>query len=144
MYYQKGTTWYLCTGSLISEENHFLSNEHCVNSQAIVDTLQVRFNYQYTTCDGSTLAAYDTYYGDAFLVSHYNYDCSLMTLSGDPQATYGYLDLDPRDMVLNERDQWSTIVTLSTIPLLTAEQRIAILATKLIPKGEVPVRLYSP
>jgi len=102
MYYQKGTLWYLCTGSLVSEENHFLSNEHCVNSQAIVDTLQVRFNYQYTTCGGSTVAAYDTYYGDAFLVSHFDYDCSLMTLSGNPQATYGNLDLDPRDMVLNE------------------------------------------
>jgi len=102
MYYQKGTNWYLCTGSLVSEENHFLSNEHCVNSQAIVDTLQVRFNYQHTTCGGSTVAAYDTYYGDAFLVSNYNYDCSLMTLSGDPQTTYGYLELDPKDMVLNE------------------------------------------
>jgi V8-like Glu-specific endopeptidase len=102
MHYKKGTIWYLCTGSLVSEEDHFLSNEHCVNSQAIVDTLQVRFNYQYTTCGGNTLADYDTYYGDTFLVSNYNYDCSLMTLSGNPQATYGYLELDPRDMVLNE------------------------------------------
>ena len=67
MLYQKGTSWYLCTGSLVSQENHFLSNEHCVNSQAIVDTLQVRFNYQYTTCGGSTLASYVTYSGDTFL-----------------------------------------------------------------------------
>ena len=102
MYYNKGGSWYLCTGSLVSGENHFLSNEHCVNSQAIVDTLQVRFNYQYTTCGGSTLAAYDTYYGNTFLVANYNYDCSLMTLSGNPQSAYGYLELDPRDMVLNE------------------------------------------
>lgn len=102
MLYQKGTNWYLCTGSLVSQENHFLSNEHCVNSQAIVNTLQVRFNYQYTTCGGSTLASYVTHYGDAFLVSNYSYDCSLMTLSGNPQATFGYLELDPRDMVLNE------------------------------------------
>jgi V8-like Glu-specific endopeptidase len=102
MLYQKGTSWYLCTGSLVSQENHFLSNEHCVNSQAIVNTLQVRFNYQYTTCGGSTLASYVTHYGDAFLVADYGYDCSLMTLSGDPQATFGHLELDPRDMILNE------------------------------------------
>jgi hypothetical protein len=102
MLYQKDTSWYLCTGSLVSQENHFLSNEHCVNTQAIVDTLQVRFNYQYTTCGGGTLASYVTHYGDTFLISNYNYDCSLMTLSGDPQATFGYLELDPRDMVLNE------------------------------------------
>jgi V8-like Glu-specific endopeptidase len=102
MLYQKVSLWYLCTGSLVSGENHFLSNEHCVNSQAIVDTLQVRFNYQYTTCGGSTVATYDTYYGDTFLVFNYNYDTSLMTLSGNPQATYGHLELDPRDMILNE------------------------------------------
>jgi V8-like Glu-specific endopeptidase len=102
MYYQKSGYWYLCTGSLVSPDNHFLSNEHCVNSQAITDTLQVRFNYQYTTCGGSTLASYNTFYGDAFLVSDYGYDLSLMTLSGDPQSTYGYLDLDPRDMVYYE------------------------------------------
>ncbi|MBI4699378.1 MAG: trypsin-like serine protease [Nitrospirae bacterium] len=39
MYYQKSGSWYLCTGSLISSNNHFLSNEHCVNSQAITDEL---------------------------------------------------------------------------------------------------------
>jgi V8-like Glu-specific endopeptidase len=102
MYYSKSGLWYLCTGSLISNESHFLSNEHCINSQTIVDTLQVRFNYQYSICGGSTLATHETFYGNAFLVSNYNYDLSLMTLSGDPQATYGYLELDPRDMVLNE------------------------------------------
>jgi V8-like Glu-specific endopeptidase len=102
MLYKKGGSWYLCTGSLISSKNHFLSNEHCVDSQAVVDTLQVRFNYQSTTCGGSNLAPFDTYYGDAFLVSSYDYDCSLMTLSGNPQLTYGHLQLDPRDMLLNE------------------------------------------
>jgi V8-like Glu-specific endopeptidase len=104
MYFQDQNDggWYYCTGSLISEQNHFLTNEHCINSQAAVDTLQVRFNYQYNTCNGSTLSSYDTFYGDTFLLSNYNYDFSLMTLTGDPQAAYGYLELDPRDIVLNE------------------------------------------
>ena len=102
MLYQKDSSWFLCTGSIISAENHFLTNEHCINSQTITDTLQVRFNYQYTTCGGGNLASYDTYYGDAFLVADYNYDYSLVTLSGNPQATYGYLELEPRAMLLNE------------------------------------------
>ena len=102
MLFQKDSSWYVCTGSLISGENHFLTNEHCINSQAITDTLQVRFNYQYTTCNGSILDSYDTYYGDAFLIANYDYDFSLVTLFGDPQATHGFLELEPRDMILNE------------------------------------------
>ncbi len=102
MYYKKDYYWYLCTGSLISQENHFLSNEHCINSQSVVNTLQVRFNYQKSICGGNILESYDTFYGDTFLVSDYDYDLSLMTLSGNPQATYGYLELDPRNMALNE------------------------------------------
>jgi V8-like Glu-specific endopeptidase len=102
MLYQKGSSFFLCTGSLISAENHFLTNEHCVDSQIVTDTLQVRFNFQYTTCDGFNLASYDTYYGDAFLVADFDYDLSLLTLFGNPQAKYGYLELEPRAMVLNE------------------------------------------
>ena len=102
MLYQKDSSFFLCTGSLISAENHFLTNEHCIDSQTVTDTLQVRFNYQVTTCGGFNLASYNTYYGDTFLVADFNYDTSLLTLSGNPQATYGYLELEPRAMVLNE------------------------------------------
>ena len=102
MLYQKDLSFFLCAGSLISAENHFLTNEHCIASQTVTDTLQVRFNYQYTTCGGGSIASYDTYYGDAFLVADFNYDASLLTLSGNPQATYGYLELEPRAMVFNE------------------------------------------
>jgi len=102
MLYQKPSGFFLCTGSIISAENHFLTNEHCIDSQAITDTLQVRFNYQYNNCGGGILASYDTYYGDAFLVANYDYDTSLVTLFGNPQATYGYLELEPRAMLLNE------------------------------------------
>ncbi len=105
MYYKSGSSWYhLCTGFLVSNDGHFLTNWHCINSQGDVDDLQVRFNYQYTTCNGSNLASHDSYYGDIFLISDYGYDCSLMTLSGGPQFTYGHLghELNTRSAVLNE------------------------------------------
>jgi V8-like Glu-specific endopeptidase len=102
MFYQKGENWYRCTGFLISNENHFLSNEHCVNTEDILDTLQVRFNYKYTRCNGDVVTSYDTYYGDDLLVTDENYDTSLMTLSGNPQLKYGFQDIDPRDVTLYE------------------------------------------
>ncbi len=104
IYYQDPNDgdWYYCTGALISGQNHFLTNEHCINSQAAVDTMQVRFNYQYNTCNGTAMETYKTFYGDNYLVSNYTYDFSLVTLAGNPQATYGYLELDSRDVVLNE------------------------------------------
>ena len=70
--------------------------------QSVIQTDQVRFNYQYNTCGGGNLASYDTYYGDAFLVADYNDACSLVVLSGNPQSTYGYLELEPREMLLIE------------------------------------------
>gem|GEM_PF-2646863 len=102
MYFKDGSNWYLCTGALVSSEGHFLTNQHCVSSEAVLETLQVRFNYQYTTCGGGVLATYETFYGDTFLVANETYDCALMTLAGDPQTTYGYLELDPRDLALGE------------------------------------------
>jgi V8-like Glu-specific endopeptidase len=104
MVFSSGGYWYSCTGFLVSNDGHFLTNEHCIDSQGLVDTLQVYFDYQYTTCGGSNLASYNSYYGDIFLTSDYEYDCSLMTLSGGPQFAYGHLghELNPRSVVLDE------------------------------------------
>jgi len=93
MYFKSGGVWVLCTGSLMSctGTNHFLTNQHCINSQAIVDTLEVRFHYQYTTCGGGTLAQYQTFYGDRYIKSDYAYDFCLLTLKNNPQMSYGCL-----------------------------------------------------
>jgi lysyl endopeptidase len=103
MLYQIRRRWYVCTGFLVSScSSHFLSNEHCITDQNAVDTLQVRFKYRYTTCGGSTLDSYATYYGDSYVTDSTTYDFCLMTLQGTPQNTYGYLDLLNRAPVLNE------------------------------------------
>lgn len=94
MLYQKSGSWYVCTGFLVScNSSHFLTNEHCISSQSVVDTLQVRFRYRYTTCGGGTLDSYSTYYGDDFVTDNSYYDFCLLTLTGSPQNTFGYLTL---------------------------------------------------
>jgi len=93
MSYQKGSSWYVCTGFLVScNSSHFLTNEHCITSQTEVNTLQVRFYYRLSSCGGSN-ASYSTYYGSSFVTDNTSYDFCLLTLSGSPQNTYGYLTL---------------------------------------------------
>lgn len=84
---------YVCTGELVagSNANTLITNNHCIDNQTVLDTLQARFNYQYTTCGGSTLASYTTYYGGTFLKTSVGLDYSLMTLQGDPESTWGEL-----------------------------------------------------
>lgn len=96
-----GGGMYLCTGSLISDRNHFLTNNHCVNSQSEVDSLEVRFNYEYTTCGGSTLKTYQTFGSSAnnLVATNSGLDFSLLTLAGNPAATYGYLALNGENLV---------------------------------------------
>jgi len=94
MYFKKGGSWYLCTGFLVSScSGHFLTNEHCISDQTVASTLQVRFKYRYTTCTGTTLDSYTTYYGDKWIKDSVSYDYCLLTLKNNPQNTYGYLKL---------------------------------------------------
>jgi len=97
-------TQYLCTGELVrgSNANTLITNAHCVDNQTEVSTVEARFNYQYTTCGGSTLAATTSYAGGTFLKTNaesYNkrkasttgLDYTLLTLQGTPEATFGEL-----------------------------------------------------
>lgn len=103
MYFQKSGSWYLCTGFLISScSAHFLTNEHCISDQTVTTTLQVRFKYRYTTCTGTTLDSYTTYYGNTWIKDSVTYDYCLLTLKNNPQSTFGYLKLINGAPVVNE------------------------------------------
>jgi hypothetical protein len=97
-------TQYLCTGELVrgSNANTLITNNHCLSDQTSVSTLEARFNYQYTTCGGSTLAATTSFAGGTFLMTNNvkyssrkptttGLDFTLMTLLGTPEATFGEL-----------------------------------------------------
>ena len=94
---------YLCTGELIqgSNSNTLITNAHCMDNQTEVSTLEARFNYQYTTCGGTTLAVATSYAGGTFLKTNserYNarkpgtgLDYTLLTLQGAPESVFGEL-----------------------------------------------------
>jgi len=88
--------WYLCTGSLVSPYNHFLTNNHCIGDEHAASTLEVKWRYQYSTCGGGTLGTGSTSTGTHLLITNADYDFSLVTFCNDaPSATYGHLQLNP-------------------------------------------------
>lgn len=99
--YTSGGGQYLCTGWLVSgaSDSTMLTNNHCFSTQTEVNTLEARFNYQRTSCGGSTSAAPTSYSGGTFLKTSTEarkgksggLDYTLITLQGSPEATWGEL-----------------------------------------------------
>jgi len=91
---QSGGSSFLCTGSLVAGSNNstLMTNNHCVANQTEASTVQARFNFQTTTCTGTTQATTTTFAGGTFLrTSSVNggLDYTLLTLQGNPEATFG-------------------------------------------------------
>lgn len=97
-------TQYLCTGELVrgSNDNTMITNAHCMDNQTEVSSLEARFNYQHTTCGGSTVATTTSFAGGSFLMTNSEryrrnaptttgLDFTLLTLQGTPEATWGEL-----------------------------------------------------
>jgi hypothetical protein len=61
---------FACTGFLISPRDQFLTAAHCIRTQASVDSLEVRFNYQREGCGGKLIAPFETYVGGRLLLVH--------------------------------------------------------------------------
>ena len=91
--FQSGGSSFLCTGWLVAGSNNstMMTNNHCFTTQAEVNTVQARFNYQATACGGSTSATTTTYAGGTFLKTNSvnSLDYTLFTLQGNPEATWG-------------------------------------------------------
>jgi V8-like Glu-specific endopeptidase len=97
--FQQGGSTYLCTGSLVAGSNGstMLTNNHCFSTQTGVNTVQANFNYQYSSCNGGTLAGQTNYAGGTFLKTNSvqkkgkkgGLDYTLFTLQGNPEATWG-------------------------------------------------------
>lgn len=90
--FQSGGTSFVCTGWLVAGANDstMMTNNHCVDDQTEVSTVQARFNYQRTTCGGSTTeATLSSFAGGTFLRTSVGLDYTLLTLLGNPEATWG-------------------------------------------------------
>ena len=93
MLFTSGGSQFVCTGWLVngSQANTMLTNNHCIQTQAEASSLQARFNYQKTTCKGRTDAAATNFQGGTLLRTDALLDYTIMTLQGNPEATWGEL-----------------------------------------------------
>lgn len=89
----------LCSAWLISCENHVITNNHCFASQSELNNVEFQFMYDRPGCGSGTATPQLQLYGGTFLRTSQTYDYTLVipALNGnDPQAVYGYIQVDPR------------------------------------------------
>jgi V8-like Glu-specific endopeptidase len=91
---------YVGTGTLVSPTNLFLTVGHGVNTEPEVDSLTVRFNYEETTCGGTTDKTFTTVGSAANTLRKTNagLNYTLLTLAGNAAATFGYLPTNGVDL----------------------------------------------
>jgi lysyl endopeptidase len=103
MLFAVGSAWYLCTGSLVSQEGHFLTNNHCVEDQYGASTMEVWWKYQADTCGGVSGGHDYVTTGAQFLATDHDLDFTLLQLDDiSPSQKYGYLRIANRPPVQGE------------------------------------------
>lgn len=94
----------LCTAWRVGSDNHMFTNEHCVGSQSELSNTEVWFNYQNTSCGGSSLEPTTIVSGQNLLASDYTLDYTLFTVTNFNSITgFGHFGLDVRDAVSQEQ-----------------------------------------
>jgi lysyl endopeptidase len=98
--FTSGGSQFLCTGELIAGANAstMITNNHCFSTQNEVNTVQALFDFQASTCGGPQQGG-TSFAGGTFLKTSSSQkkgkrgglDYTLLTLQGNPEATYGEL-----------------------------------------------------
>jgi hypothetical protein len=94
LYYEKNSFGYVCTGSLVMDQNSSYANwlltaDHCISNQTVASTLIAFFNYTTNTCNGSanSMWSYPSVSGSTYRVSESymtSSDFSLLELNDNP------------------------------------------------------------
>ena len=96
---------FLCTGTLInsvSQQNVFLTANHCISTQAEASSIETRWFYAYTTCTLPRLIASQTVGGGAQLVFTNQFvDSTLLKLNLSPPTGARFAGWDTEEMVVN-------------------------------------------
>lgn len=96
-----GTKW--CTAWRVGADNRIFTNNHCLDSAADVAASEYWFNYQATTCTGTTSGTLTKVAGDKLLKTDQTLDYSLLTVKNFAAiSSFGYLSLEVRKPVLGE------------------------------------------
>ncbi len=97
----------LCTGWLASANNHLVTNEHCITSATAAANTDYEFMAEADQCSDANcqLCHPGTIHsGATFIQDNPGLDYALVQItSGDPAATFGYLEIDDREAVLDEQ-----------------------------------------
>ena len=97
----------LCTGWLVSGDNHLITNEHCITSSNDALNTDYEFMAEAPKCsDSNCQLCYpgDVFAGATFIQDNAGLDYALVQItSGNPAGSYGYLDIDDRDAVVGEQ-----------------------------------------
>lgn len=97
-----------CTGWLVGCAGHVFTNNHCIRNQADVNSTDFEFMGEGNNCNSNC----DSWMGcpgtvwngtKTFIQTDTNLDYTLIQLGGNPQDTYGYLQLRSSGPVLNEQ-----------------------------------------
>ena len=119
---------FLCTGWLLGDEGHMMTNEHCITTQTEADNTDYEFMAEGATCgtdcpqlgcDGTIEATSGTLVQDNVPL-----DYSLIKLPGNLSSTYGFMQFRETGAVLEERiyspqypgGRGKEIAVLSTYP----------------------------
>jgi lysyl endopeptidase len=89
--FTKGGDSFLCTGTLLNDTDttttrpFIYSAHHCIGTRRVARTLQTFWNYQSSTCGGTTSGPSTTLAGGAFLrATDFNSDITLMEMKEPP------------------------------------------------------------
>ncbi len=93
----------LCTAWRVGANNHMFTNNHCFATQSAVAASEVWFNYQASTCGGTTSAATTKVTGASMLKTDTTLDYTLFTVNNFANlASFGYFGLENRLPVQGE------------------------------------------
>jgi hypothetical protein len=84
--FQDGAFLAYCTTWMVdgSNANTAITNNHCLQNQADVDTAELTFNYQRKSCGGTVNTTQYKFDGAQFLKTNAALDYTLFTVAGDP------------------------------------------------------------
>jgi subtilisin-like proprotein convertase family protein len=94
----------LCTGWLVSCENHLITNNHCTwddsdfDTQGELDRMEFQFMYEDASCGGGGASVEYSFMGGTWLEHDHDLDYTLIQAPAgeNPAATYGWLLIDYR------------------------------------------------
>ena len=93
-----------CTAWRVGPENFLLTNNHCVASQEELETVEVWFNYQASSCGSSLSEEPIKVAAHTLFATHQVLDFTLFSVRDFTVIEpFGYLGLDVRDAMLGER-----------------------------------------